>query len=100
MEIILKKYFWVVNLLVIAVCAIFAGKAAAHMIEGAYLAGDDAKAPPRRPSTPPPPPKTHDKSGDVVVSRDIFCSGCAPQKPTEGPGADTGPQSNEPQKTT
>jgi general secretion pathway protein C len=81
MEILLKKYFWVVNLLVIAVCAGFAGRAAGHFVEGAYLAGDDVKAPARRVSTPAQT-KVHGKDGDVVVSRDVFCSGCIPPKPT------------------
>jgi general secretion pathway protein C len=97
MEIFFKKYFWVVNVLVIGVCAIFAGKAAAHMIEGAYLAGEDVKAPMHRLSGATQLPKTHDKSGEPIVSRNIFCSGCMPQKAVEA--ADTGPQSNEPQKT-
>ena len=40
-NVLLKKYFWVVNLVVIGVCAAFAGRAAGHIVEGAYLAGDD-----------------------------------------------------------
>lgn len=81
MEILLKKYFWVVNLVVIGICAAFAGRAAGHILEGAYLAGDDIKAPARH-SGPPPTAKMHDKSGEVIVSRDVFCSGCVPPKPT------------------
>ena len=53
MELLLKKYFWVVNLVVIGICAAFAGRAAGHILEGAYLAGDDLKAPMRH--APPPP---------------------------------------------
>ena len=52
MELLLKKYFWVVNLVVIGICAAFAGRAAGHILEGAYLAGDDIKAPARH-SAPP-----------------------------------------------
>ena len=80
MEILLKKYFWVINLVVIGICASFAGRAAGHILEGAYLAGDDIKAPTRH-VTPPPTAKLHDKGGDIIVSRDIFCSGCVPPKP-------------------
>ncbi|HEX9101286.1 MAG TPA: type II secretion system protein GspC, partial [Polyangia bacterium] len=29
-----------------------------------------------------PPAKAHDKSGELIVSRDVFCSGCVPPKPT------------------
>ena len=81
MEILLKKYFWVVNLVVIGICAGFAGRAAGHILEGAYLAGDDVKAPLRH-TAPPPLAKLHDKNGDIIVSRDVFCSGCVPPKPT------------------
>jgi general secretion pathway protein C len=96
MEIILKKYFWVVNLVVVAVCAGFAGRAAGHFAEGAYLAGDDIKGPARH-AAPPQLPKLHSKDGDVIVSRDIFCSGCAPPKPE---AAEAEQPSNEWQKTT
>lgn len=95
MEIILKKYFWVVNLVVVAVCAGFAGRAAAHFAEGVYLAGDDVKAPTRH-GPPPPLPKLHAKDGEVIVSRNIFCSGCAPPKPAEEEAAQP---TNEWQKT-
>ncbi len=82
MELLLKKYFWVVNLVVIGVCAGFAGRAAGHIVEGAYLADDDAKAASAvRHAPPPAPTKLHDKGGDLIVSRDIFCSGCTPPKP-------------------
>lgn len=81
MEIILKKYFWVVNLVVVAVCAGFAGRAADHFVEGAYLAGDDIQA--LHHGAPPALPKVHGKDGEVILSRDIFCSGCAPAKAAE-----------------
>jgi general secretion pathway protein C len=99
MEIILKKYFWVVNLVVIGICAGFAGRAAGHLVESAYLAGDDGKqVVGRRPVAMAPQQKLHGKDGDMIITRDVFCSGCAPIKPVEAtPGA---PTSNDPQKTT
>jgi general secretion pathway protein C len=97
MELLLKKYFWVVNLVVIGICAAFAGRAAGHILEGAYLAGDDIKAPLRHAALPPLS-KLHDKSGDAVVSRDIFCSGCVPPKPTAT--SENATPSNEWTKTT
>jgi general secretion pathway protein C len=96
MEILLKKYFWVINLVVIGICAGFAGRAAGHILEGAYLAGDDNKAPMRH-SAPAPVTKVHEKNGDVIVARDVFCSGCVPPKPTTA--TDAAP-SNEWTKTT
>src|SRR4051812_14454524 len=102
MDVFLKKYFWVVNLLVIAICATFAGRAAAHLIEGSLLTGGDAaKAAPvmRRPAVAPPA-KVHNKDADEIVKRNVFCSGCVPPTPAAGtPGGPEAPQSNEPQKT-
>ena len=97
MEILLKKYFWVVNLVVIGICAAFAGRAAGHIVEGAYLAGDDVKAPVRH-TAPPPPSKLHDKGGEMIVSRDVFCSGCVPPKPVAS--AENAAPSNEWTKST
>jgi general secretion pathway protein C len=97
MEIILKKYFWVVNLLVIGICASFAGRAAGHFIEGAYLTGDDTKVAVRRFTPPPPVQKVHGKEGEAIVSRNIFCSGCAPIKPAAS--SSDAPADNSPQKT-
>jgi type II secretion system protein C len=94
METILKKYFWVVNLVVIGICAGFAGRAAGHFVEGAYLAGDTVKSPVRH-TPPPPPPKVHPKDGELIIGRNVFCSGCAPIKTdtsTNDTSPDTGPQ--------
>jgi general secretion pathway protein C len=82
---------------VIGICAAFAGRAAGHILEGAYLAGDDIKAPARH-SAPPPTAKLHDKSGEAIVSRDVFCSGCVPPKPTVT--SENATASNEWSKTT
>src|SRR5438477_13189799 len=94
MDVLLKKYFWVVNLLVIGICAMFAGRAAAHFLEGAYLAGsDDATrfTAPRR-SLPPPAAKVHGKENDVIIKRDVFCSRCTPVE-IKPPQPGDGPQS-------
>lgn len=95
MDVLLKKHFWVVNLVVVGICAAFGGRAAAHLIEGGFLAGDDMPAATHR-AAPPPIAKAHGKSGDEIVKRNVFCSGCAPivAQPAVG-----GPQSNEPQKS-
>jgi general secretion pathway protein C len=99
MDVLLKKYFWVVNLVVIAICASFAGRAASHVIEGAYLTQQSARAPFRR-SSLAAQPKTHTKDADGIIKRNIFCSSCAPivaAPAKDAPAA--GPQSNEPTKT-
>jgi general secretion pathway protein C len=90
MDVILKKYFWVVNLLVLGTCAAFAGRAASHFIEATYLAGDDAtQVIRRRPPMmgQPPQQKLHSKETTEIVKRDIFCSGCAPPPPAIEDGA-------------
>jgi general secretion pathway protein C len=97
MDALLKKYFWVVNLVVIAVCAIFAGKAAAHFIVGAVLSSDDARPSARRSGAGQQPAKVHGKETDEIIKRNLFCSGCAPI--VKVADASDGPQSNEPQKS-
>ena len=98
MDVVLKKYFWVVNLMVIGVCAGFAGRAATHALEGAYLAGDDAR-PAIHHAPPPPPPRLHGKDSDEIVRRNVFCSGCAPPPPPVATDGSGGPSSNDPQKS-
>jgi general secretion pathway protein C len=96
MEILLKKYFWVVNLIVVAICAVFLGRAVSHAIEGSWLTGDDNRPGARR-GPPPPPPKAHGKESDEIIKRNVFCSGCAPPPPPVDTAG--GPSSNEPQKS-
>ncbi len=43
MDVFFKKYFWVVHVLTIGISASFAGRAGSHLLEGAFLAGDDAR---------------------------------------------------------
>jgi general secretion pathway protein C len=97
MDVLLKKYFWVINLVVVALCAIFFGRAVSHFIEGGFLAGDDVRPTNSLRRPPPPPAKARTKEADEIIKRNVFCSGCAPPPPPTAEAA--GPQSNEPQKT-
>jgi general secretion pathway protein C len=97
MDVLLKKYFWVVNLAVVAICAAFAGRAASHFLTSSLLAGDDAKPAVHR-APPPAPTKVHGKDADEIVKRNVFCSGCAPVAPV-ATNATPGADSNDPQKT-
>jgi hypothetical protein len=45
MQDLIKRYFWVVGALTVVACAIFAAKAAGHVIESKYLT--DAKHGPK-----------------------------------------------------
>lgn len=90
MDVLLKKYFWVLNLLVIAICASIGGRAAAGMLvsgllpdEGPALPGAGAG-----PAVASEPVRT--KEIDAILSRNIFCSTCTPivatpDEPQQGP---------------
>jgi len=90
MEILLKRYFWTLPIIMIIACASLAAMAANHIVEAKYLLGADAPmaarahhAKPRKEQKPPP-----SKDAQAVVSRNMFCSSCEPPKT-----ADTGPAS-------
>ena len=88
MDALLKRHFWVVNLAVIGVSAIFAGKAVAHFVEGAYLAGDDTRSSLRHVAAAPT--KAHGKDTDEIIRRDLFCSACVPEPIKSGGTTDPG----------
>jgi len=99
MDVLLKKYFWVVNLTVVGLCAFFAGRAVTHALTSKYLAGDTGRQA-RRQTTASTAVKTRGKTPDDIVARNIFCSACSPP---EAKNADSGksqaPSSNDPVKT-
>ena len=99
MDVLLRRYFWVVNLAVVGLCSALLGKAASHMVEGAYLVGDDLKTPTYRRASAAPVTKGHGKEVDETIRRDVFCAACKPVGKSAEP-AGGGPASNEPQKTT
>jgi general secretion pathway protein C len=77
MDVFVKKYFWVVNLAVIAACATLGGRAGAHLITGmALLPSGDAPPPARRFAPPSEPVRTKDV--ESIVHRNVFCSACKP----------------------
>jgi general secretion pathway protein C len=81
MDVLLKKYFWVVNLVVIGICAGLAGRAGGHYVEQVALMGGDEAPAPRRSFTPPVEERVRTKQIEGIVERNVFCSGCAPIKP-------------------
>ena len=90
MDVLLKKYFWLINLAVIGLCAGLAGATASHLVEQSWLiAAEDARqqAQPARPHLPPPPEKVHNKDDELVIKRNLFCSTCLPAPPESTPGA-------------
>jgi general secretion pathway protein C len=85
MELYLKKYFWVVNLIAIAVCALLAAKGANHVVEAKFLLGDGKKKVVRKAPPPAPvaPVAAATKDDKLVTDRNIFCAICEPPKPPD-----------------
>jgi general secretion pathway protein C len=101
MNVLLRRHFWVVHLLVTGLCAGLLGRAASHAVEGAFLIGGETPVNPTFRRNVAPAPAKKGTEADEIVRRDVFCSGCvAVAKGPETPGAPgTGPVSNEAVKT-
>jgi general secretion pathway protein C len=90
MEILLKRYFWTLPIVMIIACASLAAMAANHVVEAKYLLGSDAPparahhAKPKKDAQKPAP----SKDSAAVLARNMFCSSCEPPKTV-----DTGPAS-------
>lgn len=80
MQDLIKRYFWVLGAITVMVCAVFAAKATAHILEAKVL-GDSAHGPKVVPvvhaDTSLAKP-THDKDGSQFQARNMFCSDCTP----------------------
>ena len=99
METLLRKYLWAIDLVVIAICAVFCARASATAVETSLA----SLAPP-----PKPAPRSYvtasqqtvyDKQFEEILKRNVFCSTCPPIiPPPPTAGADViGPA--QPQKT-
>jgi len=84
MDVLLKKYFWLLNLGVIALCASLSGATASHLLEQNWLltAEENQQAQAVRPHVAPPPERTRAKDDELVIKRNLFCSQCEPIKET------------------
>ncbi len=97
MEQYVKKYFWILIPLVVVVCAYLSAKAVNHVIAGKYLIGDaEAQRPP--PVVPrAKPAATRSKVGEPIAQRNIFCSDCVIEEPSDE--VDDGPSDGSIQNT-
>lgn len=95
---LLRKNFWIVNLLAFGLSAALAGRAASHWAEDLITGGQAVASPPRR-TAPPAVDQARSKEITNIVRRNIFCSSCTPATPSDD-SAQEGPSSNEPQRTT
>jgi general secretion pathway protein C len=80
MERLLKKYFYLVPIVVILLCGVLAAKAANHVIEAKFLLGAPAHAGPTKPKKPEPPKPPPSKDANEVLARNMFCSTCEPPR--------------------
>lgn len=97
MEVYLKRYFWVIPVVVVMICSVFTAKAVNHYVEGKYL-GDATEAPKvqrtRRGSRTPVARKS--KSGEPLAKRNMFCSECLPPEPETPAGEVVDPNAGPP----
>ena len=82
MQDVIKRYFWVVGGVTVMVCAVFAAKATAHIVEAKFL-GDPTEAPKTTapvatPHKTEPKQATRNKDGVQLAARNMFCSECTP----------------------
>ncbi|MEZ4363260.1 MAG: type II secretion system protein GspC [Kofleriaceae bacterium] len=76
----IKRYFWIVPVVAVMLCAFYAAKATAHIVEAKVL-GDSKTAPPARATVlaaAEPRVVRHSKDGVQLTQRNMFCSGCTP----------------------
>jgi general secretion pathway protein C len=90
METLLRRYLWAIDLAVVALCAMFGGRAAATAIESAMvkIAPPAKRAP--RPTTTSSTATVYSKEVEPILNRNIFCSTCPPILKKDAP-VDTGP---------
>ncbi len=89
MDLLLKRYFWVITLSATGLCAGFAGRTAANLAVHTWLGSESGKESSARPRFAlPPPERSHTKEVEAIVQRNVFCSRCAPIKANETQAAE------------
>jgi general secretion pathway protein C len=78
METLLRRYLSAVDLVVIAICAIFAARATSTAIEAGIASSMPSAKPSTRPSAPQVQGPTYSKQVEEILNRNIFCSTCPP----------------------
>jgi len=91
-ETLLRKYLWAVDLAVIALCAMFAARAAATAIESSLVKTTATIKRPARAVTPASAGPVYSKQIEDILKRNVFCSKCPPiLEPPPGTGPDLPP---------
>jgi general secretion pathway protein C len=78
METLLRKYLALVDLAVIALCAIFAARATATAIEAGFVSGIPAAKHASKSPASPTTTTVYSKQVEEILNRNIFCSTCPP----------------------
>lgn len=79
MQDLIKRYFWLVGVVAVMLCAVFAAKATGALVEASFL-GDSKQGPKITPvlHTEPVAKPTRSKDGAQLASRNVYCSDCTP----------------------
>ena len=96
---LVKNYFWVLNILVVAVCAALVGRTTANSAVAVLLRGDGPPFPRREASVSGTSEKSRSKDIESILRRNIFCSGCAPISLTPEKAQEEGPIDQTPQRS-
>src|SRR5215471_18212172 len=94
METLLRKYLWAIDLMVIAICAVFSARATATIIESGLVRSAPPAKRAARLNMPASQATVYSKQVEEILNRNIFCSTCPPilqvaQEPTAGPAVPT-----------
>jgi general secretion pathway protein C len=80
MQDLIKRYFWILGVFAVVLCAVFAAKATGAIIEANFLG--DPKQGPKLPVAPRPDTTAvkpvRSKDGTQLAARNVFCSECSP----------------------
>lgn len=85
----IKKYFWLIHVLAVVICAVLAAESVSHIVAGMFLSDSAEPAQVELP-TPARRPRqvARSKQGTPVADRNMFCSACKPEEPD--PATDSG----------
>jgi len=78
METLLRKYVWVIDLVVIAICAVFSARATATVIETKLSHAGPPPKPAARVAAATTNQTVYSKQDEDILKRNVFCSDCPP----------------------
>ncbi|HTA19921.1 MAG TPA: type II secretion system protein GspC [Polyangia bacterium] len=97
METLLRKYLWAIDLVVIAICAVFCARASATAIESSLASMAPLPKPAPRAFAAVSQQTVYTKDFEEILKRNVFCSTCPPiiqppVTPDSGPPPPAAPQ--------